>query len=368
MYKIIQMAFAFIGVIVGAGFASGNEILQYFTSFGTWGTAGAVLSTGLFAYLGMMLMQMGSRLQTQSHDEAIYKLSGKFMGIAVDYIIIFTLFGVGVVMVAGAGSMLNQQYGAPNWVGSLIMTVLVVSTVLLPIQRVIALIAAITPFLIIALTIICTFTLFSNHAPLEELEPIATSVKSSLPNWFISAINYVSFNVAVGAGMSLVMGGSEKNEKIAKWGGLLGGLGVGVLILIAHYAIFLNIKEVKDMSLPLLKIIQDISPVLGIMMTVVLFGMIYNTGVAMYYAFVARFTVMQTKRSYMFAVGTGLVGFIASFVGFTGLVAYFYPLIGYLGLLLIAILVVAPFRIKKVAKTAENNTNDDAEVLGVPTI
>lgn len=368
MYKIIQMAFAFIGVIVGAGFASGNEILQYFTSFGTWGTAGAVLSTGLFAYLGMMLMQMGSRLQTQSHDEAIYKLSGKFMGVAVDYIIIFTLFGVGVVMVAGAGSMLNQQYGAPNWVGSLIMTVLVVSTVLLPIQRVIALIAAITPFLIIALTIICTYTLFSTHAPLEELEPIATSVKSSLPNWFISAINYVSFNVAVGAGMSLVMGGSEKNEKIAKWGGLLGGLGVGVLILIAHYAIFLNIKEVKDMSLPLLKIIQDISPVLGIMMTVVLFGMIYNTGVAMYYAFVARFTVMQTKRSYMFAIGTGLVGFVASFVGFTGLVAYFYPLIGYLGLLLIAILVVAPFRIKKVTKTAENNTNDDAEVLGVPTV
>ncbi len=366
MYKIIQMAFAFIGVIVGAGFASGNEILQYFTSFGTWGTVGAVVSTGLFAYLGMMLMQMGSRLQTKSHDEAIYKLSGKFMGIAVDYIIIFTLFGVGVVMVAGAGSMLNQQYGAPNWVGSLIMTVLVVSTVLLPIQRVIALIAAITPFLIIALAIICTYSLFTANTTLEELEPIATSVKSSLPNWFIASVNYVSFNVAVGAGMSLVMGGSEKNENIAKWGGLLGGLGVGVLILIAHFAIFLNIKDVKDMSLPLLKIIQDISPVLGILMTVVLFGMIYNTGVAMYYAFVARFTVMQTKRSYMFAVGTGLVGFIASFVGFTGLVAYFYPLIGYLGLLLIAILVAAPFRIKKAAKASANSTTE--ETLGVPTV
>lgn len=353
MYKVIQMAFAFIGVIVGAGFASGQEILQYFTSFGTWGTVGAAVSTGLFAYLGMMMMQMGSRMQTKSHDEAIYKLSGKFMGVAVDYIIIFTLFGVGVVMVAGAGSMLNQQYGLPNWIGSLLMTFLVVGTVLLPIERVIALIAAITPLLIIALAIICTYTLFQDKADFETLDPIARSVESSLPNWFISAINYVSFNVAVGVGMALVMGGSEKNEKIAKWGGLLGGLGIGVLILIAHFAIFANIKDVKDVGLPLLKIIQDISPTLGIMMTVVLFGMIYNTGVAMYYAFVARFTTMQTKKSYVFAIATGAVGFVASFAGFTGLVAYFYPLIGYLGLLLIAILIIAPFRIKKAEHSAK---------------
>lgn len=347
MFKIIQMAFAFVGVIVGAGFASGQEILQYFTSFGTMGTLGAIVATGLFAYLGMMLMKMGSRLRATSHDDAIYRLSGKFMGVAVDYIIIFTLFGVGVVMVAGAGSMLNQQYGVPGWVGSLIMTLLVVSTVLLPINRVITLIGAITPFLILALAIISAYSLFSNHAPISELEPIATSVESSLPNWFISAVNYVSFNTAVGAGMALVMGGSEKNEKIATWGGLLGGLGIGVLIIVAHYAIFLKIEDVKDVGLPLLKIIQDLSPMLGILMTVVLFGMIYNTGVAMYYAFVARFTQMQTKRSYIFAAITGLVGFVASFAGFTKLVAYFYPLIGYLGLLLIAILIIAPFKIKK---------------------
>ncbi len=366
MYKVIQMAFAFIGIIVGAGFASGQEILQYFTSFGMWGTAGAVVATGLFAYMGMMLMMMGSRLKAQSHDEAIYKLSGKFMGIAIDYIIILTLFGVGIVMVAGAGSMLHQQYALPNWVGSLIMTVLVTATVLLPINRVIALIAAITPTLIIALAIICAYSLLSAQTTLAELEPIAQSVPSSLPNWFVSTINYVSFNVAVGAGMALVMGGSEKNENIAKWGGLLGGLGIGVLIIIAHFAIFYKIDDVKDVGLPLLKIIQDISPTLGILMTFVLFGMIYNTGVAMYYAFVARFTVMQTKRSYIFAVVTGIIGFLISFAGFTSLVAYLYPLIGYLGLLLIAILIISPFKIKKDQKEAL--LTEEAEVIATPTV
>ena len=34
MKRILLIASAFIGVIVGAGFASGQEVLQYFTSFG----------------------------------------------------------------------------------------------------------------------------------------------------------------------------------------------------------------------------------------------------------------------------------------------------------------------------------------------
>ncbi len=347
MFQVLRIASAFIGIIVGAGFASGQEILQYFTSFGYMGTLGAVLATALFAYMGMMLTRMGSIMKVQSHNEAIYKLSGPFLGRIVDWILILTLFGVGVVMVAGAGSLGSQFLNLPPFVGSLVMTILIVLTVLMPIQRVISLIGSITPFLIVALVVICVYSLFTYSQDLDVLEPIATSIETSLPNWFISAINYVSFNIAVGAGMALVMGGSEPNTKVATWGGFLGGLGVGILIMIAHLAMFLKVDVVGTYPLPLLRIIQDISPVLGICMAVVLFGMIYNTGVAMYYAFVARFTVMQTKKSYIFAVITGAVGYVASFVGFTDLIAYFYPLIGYLGLFLIAILLYAPFKMRK---------------------
>ncbi|HIW06708.1 MAG TPA: hypothetical protein H9889_05220 [Candidatus Ignatzschineria merdigallinarum] len=347
MFQVLRIASAFIGIIVGAGFASGQEILQYFTSFGYMGTLGAVLATALFAYMGMMLTRMGSIMKVQSHNEAIYKLSGPFLGRIVDWVLILTLFGVGVVMVAGAGSLGAQFLNLSPFVGSLVMTILIVLTVLMPIQRVISLIGSITPFLIVALVVICVYSLFTYSQDLDVLEPIATSIETSLPNWFISAINYVSFNIAVGAGMALVMGGSEPNTKVATWGGFLGGLGVGILIMIAHLAIFLKVDVVGTYPLPLLRIIQDISPVLGICMAVVLFGMIYNTGVAMYYAFVARFTVMQTKKSYIFAVITGAVGYVASFVGFTDLIAYFYPLIGYLGLFLIAILLYAPFKMRK---------------------
>ncbi|MFD2132755.1 hypothetical protein ACFSKI_16235 [Pseudogracilibacillus auburnensis] len=350
MFRILKIGSAFIGIIVGAGFASGQEILQYFTSFGHLGTLAAIVSTALFAYLGMTLTKVGSRLQTNSHKNAIYEISGRFLGIIVDAIIVFTLFGVGVVMIAGAGSTLNQQFGLAPFVGSLILVVLLILTMMLKVDKVVAVIGSITPFLILALIIISVYSLFTMDASFNELNPIAQQQESSMPNWFISAINYVSFNIAVGAGMAIVMGGAEKDEKIASLGGLVGGLGIGVLIILAHLAIFSKVDVVAAYDLPLLKIVEEISPVLGIFMSLVLFGMIFNTAVSMFYAFVARFFEMGTKKAYLATVVTLVVGFIASFVGFTTLVSKFYSTIGYLGLFLIFALIYAPFKLAKNAK------------------
>ena len=347
MFRVLKIASAFIGVIVGAGFASGQEILQYFTSFGLMGTVGAVLSTALFAYLGMTLTRLGSQTKTTNHKEVIYQISGKRLGLVVDGIIIFTLFGVGVVMIAGAGSILNQQFGFVPMIGSILMTVLVIVTVMLNVQKVIGIIGSITPFLILTVIVVGVYSLFTFDLSFKELEPIATAVESGLPNWFISAINYVSFNIAVGAAMSLVLGGSEKDEKTAALGGLIGGLALGVMIILSHLAIFSKVDIVAGYDMPMLKIVDDISPILGIGMSVVLFGMIFNTAVGMFYAFVARFFEMNTKKSSFAILLTGAVAFLASFAGFTDLVRFFYPLIGYLGLFLIAALVYSPFKMAK---------------------
>src|SRR5699024_6026071 len=112
-------------------------------------------------YLGMTLTKIGSRMRTTSHREAIYKISGRYLGVIVDYIIIFTLFGVGVVMIAGAGSILNQQFGLAPFIGSLLLTALVVLTVMLNVQKVIGVIGSITPFLVLAIILIGVYSLFT---------------------------------------------------------------------------------------------------------------------------------------------------------------------------------------------------------------
>src|SRR5699024_7448852 len=242
MFRVLKMGSAFVGIIVGAGFASGQEILQYFTSFGYLGTIGAIVSTILFAYLGMTLTKVGSRLQTLSHKEAIYTISGRWLGLIVDAILVFTLFGV--VMVAGAGSLLNQQFGLPVFLGSLILIVLMIITMLLQVNKVIGVIGSITPFLILAVVAAAIYSLFTMDTSFAELEPTALKQESEFGHWLIAAINYASFNIAVGAGMSIVMGAAEKNERIASLGGLVGGILIGVLIMLSHLAIFSQVDVV----------------------------------------------------------------------------------------------------------------------------
>lgn len=347
MKKILQLGSAFIGIIVGAGFASGQEILQYFSSFGLIGTIGAIISTVLFAFLGMMLTKLGSRLKTTSHKDAVYKISGRYLGVIVDYIIIFTLFGVGVVMIAGGGSILNQQFDLPAFIGSLLMAMLVLLTVMLNVKRVVKIIGSITPFLIVAVIFVAVYSLFTMDLSFVELDPIARDNPSSLSNWFIASINYVSFNIALGASMSLVMGGAEPNERIAALGGLVGGLGIGVLIILSHLAIFSKVDVVASYDMPTLKIVNDISPILGIGMSLILFGMIFNTAVSMFFSFGARFMELGTKRFKLFLLVTLIAAFAVSFAGFTKLVSLFYPFIGHLGLFLILALIIASLRMPK---------------------
>src|SRR5699024_3544378 len=316
-----------------------------------------VLSTVLFAYLGMTLTRVGSKLQTSSHKEAIYKISGKYLGILVDAVIVITLFGVGVVMVAGAGSTMNQQFGMPVFLGSLIMILLILATMMLKVDKVISVIGSITPFLLLAVVVVSIYSLTNMDNSFKEMEPFALKQSSAFSNWFIAAVNYASFNIAVGAGMSIVMGGSEKNIRVASIGGFLGGIGIGVLILLSHLAIFSRVDVVGNYDLPLLKIFDEISPILSTLMSLVLFGMIFNTGVSMFYSFVARFFDVENKRkTYPVIILTCVIGFILSFVGFTKLVEWLYSFIGFIGLVLILVLIFAPFKLRMDDKKEERTT------------
>lgn len=346
MKNSIKIASAFIGIIIGAGFASGQEILQYFTSFGMMGTIGAALSIVLFGYLGMVLTKIGSRLETDSHKEVIYQISGRFLGFVIDAILVFILFGIGVVMISGSGSIFAQQFGLPSYVGIILMTVLVLISILSNVDRVVKIIASITPFLILGVVFLFVYSVATKDYSFMELDAIAREQPSATGHWFTSVINYVSLAITMGASMTLVMGGDESKERIASFGGMLGGVSVGILIVIHHLAILSKVDVVGDYDMPSLGLANLISPIFGIIYSIILFGMIFNSAVSMFFSFGTRFFTPKTKKFNWFVIGALIIAFGASFFGFKQLVSFFYPLFGYMGLLLITVLIIAFIKMK----------------------
>ena len=92
-------------------------------------------------------------------------------------------------------------------------------------------------------------------------------------------------------------------------GRICGGLGLGILILLSHLAIFSKIETVGVSDLPMLAIINDVSPILGIFMAFVLYGMIFNTAVGMFYSFGARFIQIAYERFQGFVFIALVIGF-----------------------------------------------------------
>ncbi|GGP11120.1 YkvI family membrane protein [Oceanobacillus neutriphilus] len=344
MKKSFQIGSAFVGLIVGAGFASGQEVMQYFTSFGIWGTVGGIIATLLFIFLGYTFAQLGTDLQASSHKGVIYYIGGRYIGAILDILITFFLFGVAVVMFAGSGSTFEQMFGINTMAGSIIMVTLTILTLLLNTQKIIGIIAAITPYLIAIIFIILIYSIFTMDLSLAEADTIAKEQTSAASNWLLSAFLYVSYNLAAGAALLIVMSGGEKDRKVAGLGGILGGVMLGGLIILIHIGMFVKIDVVAGMDMPTLALAEQIHPVVGILMAIALLGMMYNTAVGMFYSFTVRFISPDSKAYKPAVVIIGLLGFVSSFAGFTTLVGKVYSTMGYLGFALIIAAIIAWFR------------------------
>lgn len=109
------------------------------------GVAGALVSAALFTFLGMALAGLGNRQQATSHKDVILAICGRHLGMFVDWLITFFMFAVTVVMLAGGGALLEQQFGIPALTGSVLVTLVVVGIVCLDVRKMILAIGAITP-------------------------------------------------------------------------------------------------------------------------------------------------------------------------------------------------------------------------------
>lgn len=336
----VKVALSFVGLIVGAGFATGQEMIQYFTSFGAVGIWGAVISGLLVTAAGSVTLLLGSYFMAESHSKVFGNVAHPWLSRFLDWSVTFTLFSVGFVMIAGAGSTLKQQLGLPTWIGAGVMTLLVLAAGQLDVDRVSSIISGITPLVVIAILAAFLWTMSDLPQGLSQLSAVAQQAESPVRPWWISAMNYTGMNLMVAVSMCLVIGGSTPNTREAVWGGFGGGLLYMILVLMVVVLLYLNIQDVGQAQVPMLSLFQSIHPAAAAVMVVVVYLMIFNTVIGLFYALGRRLTVRAPHRYRPVFLLVCLAGFGLSFLGFSTLMSYIYPLVGYIGMLMIVVFIV----------------------------
>ena len=343
--KTISIMLAYVGVLTGAGLASGQEIMQYFVSFGIPGLFGLGAIGIMHILVGGIILQLGSHYLADSHIDVIEEVSNKYVGKFMDFALIVNCFLMGFVMIAGAGANLNQQFGFKPWIGSLICTLMIIFIGMLDFDKVTKVIGAFTPLIILFAVAGSIYTFVTIKPNWQGLDQLSQSVISPLPNVALSTVNYFGLCMISGISMAFVLGGSKTDSAEAGLGGMLGGLMVAILTALVGFTLFFTLPIVKDSDIPMQIVLENIHPTLGLIMSLIIFGMIFNSSISLFYSAARRFSDTENKFRRNLIIFT-LLGFALSFMGFKKLMSILYPILGFLGLALTIILVIAWFKEK----------------------
>ena len=121
--RTLQIAFTYIGTIVGAGFATGQEFLRFFTRYGHWALITILCSTLLFIWLGTKMMILARRVRANSYEDFNRHLFGEQTGSIISLFTMVILIGVNSIMLAGAGAIFQEHLGF-HYQAGLLLTVI----------------------------------------------------------------------------------------------------------------------------------------------------------------------------------------------------------------------------------------------------
>jgi uncharacterized membrane protein YkvI len=344
----LRLGMTIVGTTIGAGFASGREIWEFFGSYGRQSYGGILLSMAAFWAAVTVLLGISWKKGTRHYSEVLEEVIGPRMARWIDGLVFFFLLSTTVVMLAGSGTIFARWWGTAGfWGGVGIMVVAAFLVLLFDVKGLIALNSWVIPLLIVVLSAVCLqFWLGETAVPGAVVEP------EPLPVW-PSALVYAAFNV-----LSLMAVLSPMGKEIGGWGEIVAAGGVGTFSLtvvawVYNHSLLSISHLVTQYEIPLFALIHNVSFIEVGMVTAILWLAIFTTIIANLYGIVFRLQdVVAWPR---WAIGLSALFLLAplSRIGFSGLIRFLYPLYGVLNLLILANIFLYPFN-KSIAIDRKN--------------
>ncbi|SDX10422.1 Uncharacterized membrane protein YkvI [Marininema mesophilum] len=331
-----RVGFAYIGTVVGAGFASGQEIMHFFTRFGVGGIWSILLVTLLFSWLGIRMMVMGARLRANSYEEFNNYLFGDRFGRWMNIFVGVVLFGVTTAMMSGTGALFEEQLGLSFHVGVIGTSLIAYFIIMRGMDGILSVNALVVPLMFL-FTVLVGVQGFQSGGLDGFLSTASIAEKG---HWSSSALTYVAFNLAMSQAVLVPMGNEIQDEKTLQMGGILGGVGLGLMLLSSNFALALESPEVFGMEIPMALVIETLGQGMKWFFLAVMWGEIFTTLIGNVYGLAANLEQQLPLRLHSLMVSIFTLGYLCSLVGFHVFVGKIYPFFGYCGILVLLLLVI----------------------------
>lgn len=331
----IKIASIYIGTVIGAGFASGREIMDFFGVYGTKGIWGIYISGILFSIVGVLLLLKIKEYQIESFDDLKTRNFGSKTSIIIDSIITISLYTGYSIMISGSGAIFQEQLGLSFNLGMMTMIIFSFIVFLYSLNGLSFINTVLVPILIIGILFI---SIYIGHNDGYKPMDISGESITKKGNFITSAILYFGSNCLIIIVVFSTLLPIIKDRKTAILGGVIGGGILYILGISILYSILMYYEEVFTLDIPMLRISNYVNEGYGKIYTIILWIAMFTTALANGYGFVNKYSKNKNK-----ALVSGLFCISAiplAKLGFANLVGVIYPIFGILGTIMMILFLV----------------------------
>lgn len=333
--NVALLAGAICAYLIGSGFATGQEVLQFFTASGIKGIHAALVFLVIMSLSAVALCGIGERKKFSNPYDVFEYYCGKKLGSVYVWFSVILNYCVFVVMLAGGGATTHEYFGTPSYLGTGLIAILALGTALLGMDKLIKIIGILGPIKILFVTILgvaAIISVFGQPTILAEASQALPmlGLKSASSNWAWSGVVYTCLCIMVSVPFLVNCGASTQSQKEARAVGIVGSVTFTAAIIMLVISELVNYKLIIGKQVPTLAIAASISPVLESLFSVLIVIAIYSAVASLLLMTVRKFAVDKTRKFNVIATILTVFGtFFGGVVPFDKLVNLLYPLAGY---------------------------------------
>ena len=329
MKKILKAVFVIIGTLIGAGFASGQEIYIFFYQYGVNGIFGILISSILLGFVTYKVLSISKENEVKNYKNFLKEFikQERYLEIFNTIMNIFILITF-YIMIAGFGAYFEQQFRIHSLIGSSILALICYFVFLKDVSGLIKVSQYIVPLLIG-----CLFVIGMNVIDFKNVFEISHYVSENTTwKWILDSVLYGSYNTILLIPVLIALRNlvSKKKEQ-----GIVSVLTTTLIIMLSLIVFFILTKidvNIENLEKPAVYVASKISPIFKYIYGFIILSSILTTSISLGTSLLENIANNQ-KRYKQYASLICITAVLVSNIGFSNLVNLLYPIFGYIGLI-----------------------------------
>ena len=326
--------FTIIGSIIGAGFASGQEIFLFFYKYGLNGIYGLIVCSLLMFYIIYKVLKIVYEKNINTYREFLDFIFNKryskrkYLNISYinENIVNIFLLGTFFIMIAGFGAFFSQEFGINKIIGSCMIALFSYFVFLTNIKGLTKVNSMIVPILIICIVLIGTKSIHNTN-----IFRVISNKSTNDFLWIINAIVYTSYNIILLIPILVNLREYIRNKKNIFFISAISSM-VFFMLAISIFSILSNLESsFEGIEMPTIYVVKNKFSNFGALYGLIILISIFTTATSVGISFLGN--ICNKKENYInIAKIMCISSLVFSKMGFSNLVKILFPAFGLLGM------------------------------------